>query len=68
MNRKLGGLLCPGGPLYPTFPYNMTLKGQGQSLTSGQSGQGHVMTQMGHISYQSIRLAETNVLTPTPRL
>ena len=21
MNRKVGGSLCPGGPLYPTFPY-----------------------------------------------
>ena len=26
------------------------------------------MTEMGHIAYQSIRLAETNVLTPIPRL
>ena len=21
MNKKVGGSLCPGGPLYPTFPY-----------------------------------------------
>ena len=33
-----------------------------------KSGQGHVMTKMGHIAYQSIRLAKTNVLTPIPRL
>ena len=33
-----------------------------------KSGQGHVMTEMGHIAYQSIRLAETNVLTTIPRL
>ena len=26
------------------------------------------MTEMGHIAYQSIRLANTNVLTPIPRL
>ena len=26
------------------------------------------MTKMGHIAYQSIRLANTNVLTPIPRL
>ena len=26
------------------------------------------MTEMGHIAYQSIRLAKTNVLTPIPRL
>ena len=33
-----------------------------------KSGQGHVMTEMGHIAYQSIRQAETNVLTPVPSL
>ena len=33
-----------------------------------KTGQGHLMTEMGHIAYQSIRLAETNVLTPIPRL
>ena len=26
------------------------------------------MTKMGHIAYQSIRLAKSNVLTPIPRL
>ena len=26
------------------------------------------MTEMGHIAYQSLRLAKANVLTPTPRL
>ena len=26
------------------------------------------MIEMGHIAYQSIRLAKTNVLTPIPRL
>ena len=26
------------------------------------------MTEMGHIAYQSLRLANTNVLTPIPRL
>ena len=46
----------------------MTLKGQGQSSTQVKSGQGHVMTDMGHIAYHSIRLAMTNVLTPIPRL
>ena len=33
-----------------------------------KSGQSHVMTEMGHIAYHSIRLAKTNVLTPIPRL
>ena len=27
-----------------------------------------MVTKMGHFAYQSIRLAETNVLTPIPRL
>ena len=44
----------------------MTLKGQGQSLTSGH--QGHVMAEMGHIAYHWIHLGKTNVLTPIPRL
>ena len=26
------------------------------------------MTEMGHIAYQSIHLANTNILTPIPRL
>ena len=33
-----------------------------------KSGQGHVMTEMGHIAYYWICLAKTNVLTPIPRL
>ena len=33
-----------------------------------KSGQGHVATEMGHIAYQSVRLAETNEMTPIPRL
>ena len=33
-----------------------------------ESGQGHVMIEMDHIAYHSIRLAKTNVLTPIPRL
>ena len=35
----------------------MTLKGQGQNLTPGL---GHVMTEIGHVAYQSIRLDEEN--------
>ena len=35
--------------------YSITLKGQGQNLTSGQ---GHVVTQLGHIAYESKRLDE----------
>ena len=35
--------------------YSMTLKGQGQNLTSGQ---GHVVTQVGHITDVSMRLDE----------
>ena len=45
--------------------YRMTLKDQGQNLTSGE---GHVVTQVGHVAYQSIRLEETNTMTPIPRL
>ena len=33
-----------------------------------KSGQGHLVTEMGHIAYQSIWLAQTNVLTLIPRL
>ena len=45
--------------------YRMTLKGQGQNLTSGQ---GHVMTRRGHVAYQSTCLDETNTTTPIPYL
>ena len=38
--------------------YSMTLKGQGQNLTSGQ---GHGLTQ---VAYQSKRIDETNTLRP----
>ena len=41
--------------------YSMTLKGQGQNLTSGQ---GHVATQIGHIAYVSMRLDERNTMRP----
>ena len=41
--------------------YSMTLKGQGQNLTSGQ---GHVVTQVGHIAYVSMRLDERNTMRP----
>ena len=44
---------------------NVTLKGYNRSLTAGQ---GHVVTKIDHIAYKSIHLAETNVLTPIPRL
>ena len=45
--------------------YSMTLKGQGQNLTSGQ---GHVVTQVGHITYVSMRLDERNTMRPLSRL
>ena len=45
--------------------YSMTLKGQGQNLTSGQ---GHVVTQVGHIAYLSMRLDERNTMRPLSRL
>ena len=45
--------------------YSMTLKGQGQNLTSGQ---GHVVTQVGHIAYVSMRLDERNTMRPLSRL
>ena len=41
--------------------YSMTLKGQGQNLTSGQ---GHVVTQVGHIAYESKRLDQRNTMGP----
>ena len=37
----------------------MTIKGQGQNLTLGQ---GHVLTQVGHIAYESMRIDEANTL------
>ena len=45
--------------------YSMTLKSQGQNLTSGQ---GHVVTQVGHITYVSMRLDEINTMKPLSRL
>ena len=45
--------------------YSITLKEQGQNLTSGQ---GHVVTQVGHIAYVSMRLDERNTLRPLSRL
>ena len=45
--------------------YSMTLKGQGQNLTSGQV---HVVTQVGHIAYVSMRLDERNTIRPLSRL
>ena len=45
--------------------YSMTLKGQGQNLTSGQ---GHVVIQVGHIAYVSMRLDERNTMRPLSRL
>ena len=45
--------------------YSMTLKGQGQNLTSGQ---GHVLTQVGHIAYESMRIDERNTMRPLLRL
>ena len=45
--------------------YRMTLEGQGQNLTSGQ---GHVVTQVGHIAYVSMRLDVRNTMRPLSRL
>ena len=41
--------------------YMMTFKGQFENLTSGQ---GQVMTRVGHVVYQATRLDETNTLVP----
>ena len=42
----------------------ITLKGRsGQNLNSGE---GQVMTQVGHVGYQSICRDETNTATPLP--
>ena len=45
--------------------YSMTFEGQGQNLTSGQ---GHVVTQVGHLAYVSMRLDERNTMRPLSRL
>ena len=45
--------------------HRITLKAQGQNLTSGQ---GHVVTQVGHIAYVSMRLDERNTMRPLSRL
>ena len=39
--------------------YNMTSTGQMQDMTSGQ---GHDLTQKGHVAYQSIRIVEMNMM------
>ena len=39
--------------------YNMTSKGQFENLTSGQGHQGHEMSEIGHVAYQSMRMDET---------
>ena len=39
--------------------YNMTSKGQVENLTSGQ---GHDLTEIGHVAYHSIRIDETNTI------
>eukprot|EP00915_Cephaloidophora_sp_WS-2016_P011027 GHVH01016221.1.p1 GENE.GHVH01016221.1~~GHVH01016221.1.p1 ORF type:complete len:103 (+),score=2.35 GHVH01016221.1:53-361(+) len=44
--------------------YIMTFKGQFQNLTSGQ---GHMVTQVGHIAYESMRIDETDTLVPFSR-
>ena len=49
----------------PRNMYALTLKGQGKNLTSGQ---GHVMTEIAHIAYQTMRLDETNTIKPPPTL
>ena len=36
MKKKGGGSLCPGGPLYPTFPYH-TLPGRRQHIPVQQT-------------------------------
>ena len=45
--------------------YIMTLKGPGQNLTSGQ---GHVVTQVGHIVYDTMRPDVRNIMRPLQRL
>ena len=41
----------------------VTLQGQGQNVTSDQ---GHVVTQLGRIAYESMRMDETNTFNATP--
>ena len=41
----------------------LTLKVQGQNLTSGQ---GHMMTKIGHTAYHSMCLHKTNTMNPSP--
>ena len=43
---------------------SLTLK-DGQNLTSGQ---GHVMTEICHVAYLSMRLDETSIMKPSPTL
>ena len=45
--------------------YSMTLKSQGKNLTSGQ---GHVVTQVGHIAYVSMHFDDRNTMKPLSRL
>ena len=45
--------------------YVLTLKVQGQELTSGQ---GHVMAEMGHVAYQTMRIDDTNTMKPSPNV
>ena len=45
--------------------YSMTLKDQGQNLTSSQ---GHVVTQVGHIAYESKHFDDRNTMRPLSRL
>ena len=46
----------------------VTLKGQDQIWPQVKVGQGHEVTQVGHIIYHSTCLYETNALTSIPRL
>ena len=46
--------------------YMMTLKGQSKNQLT--SGQGHVVTQVGHIAYDSMHIDEINIMRPLPRL
>ena len=45
--------------------YNMTSKDQVEHLTSGQ---GHDLTEIGHVAYHSIHIDETNTMDVTRRL
>ena len=48
--------------------YNFILKGQGQNLTSGQVRARSLGDPSRSIIHHSMRLAETNAMTPIPRL